>query len=138
MNQTADQDASRRQAPRKKILLVDDEERLTRQTKRTLDRAGPYEVRAVNRAQLAVVAAREFKPDLILLDVMMPDGDGGQVAADIRDDVRLRNTPIIFLTAAVRSSEIDAHTRRIGGEIFMAKPVIIETLIACIEEYTQP
>ena len=115
--------------------MVDDEEKLTRLTKLNLERAGRYEVRTVNRASLAVAAAREFKPELVLLDVVMPDGDGGQAAAEIRALPGLRDIPIIFLTATVKPAEVKSRAGMIGGQYFIAKPVKTEDLIACIEQH---
>ncbi|MCX6996717.1 MAG: response regulator [Kiritimatiellaeota bacterium] len=138
MNQAIDPAAPQPQPPRIRILMVDDEEKLTRLTKLNLEREGRYEVRTENRAQAAAAAARAFQPDLVLLDVVMPDGDGGQAAADIRALPGMQNVPIIFLTATVKSAEVDAHAGLIGGQHFMAKPVKIEDLIACIEKHTRP
>ena len=138
MNQPSSRAAPNPQTPRKRILLVDDEERLTRLTKFNLERGGPYEVRTEHRARRAAAAARAFKPDLVLLDVMMPDGDGGQVAADIRDTPGMKDIPIIFLTAAVLTSEVKSQAGLIGGEWFMAKPAKTEDLIACIEQHLRP
>src|SRR5258706_15639749 len=84
----------------KKILVVDDEVTITRLLKLNLEKTGAYVVREENRGAKAYAAAREFKPDLILLDVMMPDLDGGEVAAQLQADPLMKGIPIIFLTAA--------------------------------------
>ena len=87
---------------KKKILVVDDETSITRLLKLNLEGTDKYVVREENEGARAVAAAQEFKPDLVLLDVMMPDADGGDVAAGIRGHGELKNVPIVFLTAAVR------------------------------------
>ena len=115
--------------------MVDDEERLTRLTKLNLERGGRYEVRTENRARAGAAAARAFNPDLVLLDVMMPDGDGGQVAAEIREVPGMKSIPIIFLTATVKPAEVNSRAGMIGGQLLMAKPVKTEELIACIEKH---
>jgi len=84
---------------RKKILVVDDEVSLTRMLKRNLEATGRYEVCEENFGARALEAARAFGPDLIVLDVMMPDADGGEVASRLGEDPRLRDVPVIFLTA---------------------------------------
>ena len=99
----------------KRILVVDDEPGVTRNLKLTLESGGGYEVLSENHAANALTAARIFRPDLILLDVMMPDMDGGDVAARLRADPLLRDTPIIFLTALVSNEETDGHEMLSGG-----------------------
>jgi CheY-like chemotaxis protein len=84
-----------------KVLLVDDEESFTRVAKLLLV---DYDICVENDSARALEAARNFKPDLILLDVMMPNFDGGDVAAQIRDDPGLRHVPIVFLTGLAVSS----------------------------------
>ncbi len=117
-----------------KILVVDDEERLTKMVKLNLERTGNYEIRTENLAMNAVNAAREFNPDLILLDIMMPDLSGEVIAQQILDDEELRDIKIIFLTALVIKSETETKGSEIAGRTFLAKPVKIDELIACIEE----
>src|SRR5947209_1406035 len=87
-------------APEKKrILIIDDEASFARMVKLNLEKTGAFEVRAESKAGYALATAREFKPDLILLDVIMPAMDGGDVANQIKRDRNLKGTPIIFLTA---------------------------------------
>src|SRR5687768_9940814 len=92
---------------KKKILVVDDEASITRLLKLNLEK-GAYVVRTENEGTKALAAAKDFKPDLILLDVMMPDIDGGDVAAIIQADPLLCAVPIVFLTAAVKKEEVEA------------------------------
>ncbi len=120
---------------KRKILVIDDEEGFTALIKTTLEERGNYKVRAENNASLALVAAREFKPDLILLDIMMPgDMDGGEIARRIEDDENIKNIPIVFLTAVTTEEEVTAGRGFIGGHPFIAKPVNIEKLINYIEK----
>lgn len=114
-----------------KILLVDDEEAFTKVTKLTLT---GYDLQIENDSTRALVSAREFKPDLILLDVMMPNFDGGDVAAQIRADAELKDVPIVFLTALVTEKESARHPM-MGGYPFIAKPVTPEQLVQNIEKF---
>jgi CheY-like chemotaxis protein len=120
---------------KKKILVVDDEPSLTRMLQRNLEGTGRYEVRAENSGAAGLATARVFHPDFILLDVMMPGMDGGEVAAQIRDDAALKNTPIVFLTAIVQKEETAPTGSVIGGCEYLAKPVVFEDLIACVEKH---
>ncbi len=119
--------------PLKRLLLVDDEEPFTRLLKLNLEEGGEYEVRVENEGLQAIAAACEFEPDLILLDVIMPDADGGEVAARLRTHEKLRNVPIVFLTAAVSKQELAGPSGTIGGRVFVAKPVNKRDLLEIIE-----
>jgi DNA-binding response OmpR family regulator len=118
----------------KKILIIDDEESFTHLLKLNLESTLAYEVRAENWAPRGVSAALEFKPDVILLDVMMPGLDGGQVASRLQASSRTSGIPIVFLTAAVKPEEVGSHGGFIGGFPYLAKPVDLDHVIACIEK----
>lgn len=118
---------------KKRILVVDDEVALTRIIKLNLERTGSYEVRTENMGRMAIPAAKEFRPDLIFLDVMMPDMSGDDVAALLKEDPVFSNIPFIFMTAIVTKEETQSKETDIGGNLFLAKPVKTEELIATIE-----
>ncbi len=120
---------------KKKILVVDDEASLTRMLRRNLEATGKYEVREENTGALAYATAQQFQPDMIILDVMMPDMDGGDVAAKIQDDESLKHIPIVFLTAILKKEEAESTGGKIAGRTFLAKPVKVDDLIACIENH---
>lgn len=117
---------------KKRIFIVDDESGFTRLLKLTLERTGRFEVREENDGTKAWLAAREFNPDIIFLDVVMPKIDGGDVAQQIRSDPSLAKIPIIFLTAIVSAKE---GGQEIGGFPFLAKPVSLDAIVKCIESH---
>ncbi|MFH1846122.1 MAG: response regulator [Candidatus Omnitrophota bacterium] len=117
---------------KKRILVIDDEKGFTELVEEVLLDAGKYEVRIVNSAHHAVAAAKEFFPQLILLDLMMPEMDGADVAEKIKKDESIKDIPIVFLTAMVTSEETEIGT--IGGHKFLAKPVGIRELMSCVEQ----
>jgi len=119
---------------KKRILLVDDEAGLTRMMRRNLEATGRFEVQEVNISTHAFTAAQQFRPDLVVLDVMMPDMDGGAVAAELADDPDLAQVPIIYLTAIVSKREVEPTGSMIGNHIFLAKPVKHDDLLACIDK----
>lgn len=118
---------------KKKILVVDDEVGLTRMLKRNLEATERYVVRTENSGAAVLAAAREFQPDLILLDVMMPGVDGGEVAGKLKEDKQLNQIPIVFLSAIIKKEETQPTGGNIGGATFLAKPVKLEDLITCIQ-----
>jgi DNA-binding response OmpR family regulator len=118
-----------------RVLMVDDEESFTQMAKRNLEATGQFEVETCSRAMKAVDAAKSFRPQIILLDVMMPDGDGGDVAAKLAADTLLADIPVMFLTAAIKSSEIGrTGAGQIGGRFYIAKPVKLEYLVELIQQ----
>jgi DNA-binding response OmpR family regulator len=119
---------------KKRILIVDDEVSFARMVKLNLEKSGKFEVRTENKATYAMAAAREFKPDLILLDVIMPSMDGGDVSHQLKRDRQFCEIPIIFLTATVSKREAGEGGLNSGGDLFLAKPISVEALIACINE----
>jgi len=118
---------------KRRILIIDDEAGFTRLLKLNLQLTGRFMAETLNDPTRALTIAREFLPDLIVLDVMMPSMDGGEVASRLRSVPNLRGTPIVFLTAAVKKSEIHANQGLIGGMPFLAKPVELQELIDCID-----
>jgi CheY-like chemotaxis protein len=119
---------------RRRILIVDNDPNTTHLVKVLLERTGHYLVFEENDATKAHHSARNFRPDLILLDVVMPETDGGEVAAQIEVDPELRNTPIVFLIALVTRAEARSGLN-IQGHPFLAKPVSIPELINAIEQH---
>lgn len=120
--------------PKRRVLIVDDEQDFTFMTALTLQQMGNYEVREENDAAKALAAAREFKPDVILLDVMMPELDGGDVVAQLRAEHATRDIPVIFLTALVRTGDAETSGLTSGGHRFVPKPVSFDELTAYIDE----
>ena len=118
---------------RKKVLIVDDEESFARLVKLNLEETGEFEVKAESKGENAVAAARAFRPDFILLDIVMPDKDGGEIAQELKSDPELKDIPVGFLTALVRGQEVSPQGDSIAGYPFIAKPVTVGQLIAFIK-----
>ena len=115
-------------------MIVDDEVGFTKVVKLTLEASKNYEVFEQNNPALAVEMARKVSPDVILLDVVMPNIDGGDVFSQLQSDPVLKSIPVIFVTATVRKREVPDHGGKIGTSIFVAKPVSAQGLMRCIEE----
>lgn len=124
--------------PKKRILIVDDEKSLTNLLKLNLEETGDYDVRAEYWAEDALPAAKEFKPHLVLLDIIMPRMPGGDVVAQFKADPDLKDTPIVFITAAVPPHIVAENDGIICELPCLAKPVTIEKVIETIEKYARP
>ena len=118
---------------KRRILIVDDDANSTHLVKILLERSGSYLV-LENDPTKADQTAHKFKPNLILLDIIMPKVDGGELAQQIEADRELHDTPIIFLTALVTHGEATGGLQ-IQGHPFVAKPISIPELIDAIEKY---
>ena len=119
---------------KRRILIIDDEASFTRLLALNLGCTGKYTVRAENWAPNGLAAVRDFKPELILLDVMMPGIAGGELAAQLQAHPGLKDIPVVFLTAAVKKEEVQSRSGVIGGFPYLAKPVNLQELIDCIEK----
>jgi CheY-like chemotaxis protein len=115
-----------------KILVVDDDPKLSRLVKAILEEACDYEVMEENRSSAAFATAKEFMPDIFVLDVNMPGKDGGQVALEFQTHPVLRKKPVLFLTSLISPAEAGEHEVNRGGRLFLAKPVDAEALVAAI------
>jgi two-component system phosphate regulon response regulator PhoB len=116
--------------PKEKILVVDDEEDILELVRHNLAREG-YQVVCVATGEKAVEKARSDKPDLIVLDLMLPGIDGLQVARNLKDDAGTRQIPIIMLTA--KGEEADIVTGlELGADDYVTKPFSPRVLLARI------
>jgi CheY-like chemotaxis protein len=119
---------------KRRILIVDDEAAFTRIAKINLEDTGKYVVQAENDPRLALPAALDFGPELLLLDVMMPELDGGDIFNRFKEHPALREVPIVFLTATVKKHEVEERCGRIGGVRFLSKPLDLPSLLNCLDE----
>lgn len=91
----------KKSARKKRVLLVDDEAALTRICKLMLERTDAFVVQEENLGARAVSTARQFRPDVIFLDIRLPDKDGHTIAAELKSDPKLRCVPIVFWSGSV-------------------------------------
>jgi CheY-like chemotaxis protein len=115
-----------------RILIIDDSRDFTHGARIALERTGRYSVWEENEPARAHQTAHLVRPDLVLLDIVMPETDGGEVAARIESDPALHRTPVVFLTGLVTKAEARSGLQ-IHGHPFLAKPISIPELIAGIE-----
>ena len=117
----------------KRIAIVEDEAELAALIEYNLGRNG-YEAQLLGGAKGTLKALEQGKPDLILLDVMLPEVDGFELCRQIRQSPVLARTPVLFLTA--RSDEVDRVLGlEIGGDDYMTKPFSPRELIARVKAH---
>lgn len=105
---------------KKKILIVEDDEGLLKLESILLTSKG-YDVEGVTNGRAAVKAAVEGVPDLVLLDVMLPELDGFEVCKQIKNHPRTRHIPVILLTARKEPEDL-SHARQVGADHYITKP----------------
>lgn len=117
--------------PTYKILVVDDEEPILELLKYNLEKEG-YEVKVASNGHQGVDIARKFKPDVVLLDIMMPHMDGVEACRQLRAMTELTNTYIVFLTARSEEySEVAAFD--VGADDYITKPIKPRALMSRIQ-----
>ena len=121
-----------RKIEKKRILVVDDNASDTQLLKRFLEETNEYVVREENDPKAALSAAEEFQPQLVLLDVLMPEMDGGAVAASFKANPKFKAVPIVFLTSKLTKEEVALCAGRIGGYPFLAKPIVLPEVAECL------
>lgn len=117
----------------KRILLIDDEKGFTNVLKHSLEETGAYQVDVVNDPRKALDRVREERPDLIILDIVMPHLDGGDIVNLLDSDPDLCAIPVLVLTAMIRPETTGAGMVQAANFSMLAKPVEIDTLIQSIE-----
>lgn len=121
---------------KKKVLLIDDDTDLCQVTKALLHQTMKYQVLTAQTGAAGIQLAKKHRPDVILLDIRMPEMDGGKVAENLGDDTLTSSIPIIFLTGLIRQDEVDDQGGYIAGHPFVAKPFVLKKLTDIIEMVT--
>jgi len=116
----------------KKILIVDDEQHVVDVVKMRLEVSG-YEVIAAYDGQEGLRMARDEKPDLIILDVMLPKIDGYKICRMIKFDPKYKHTPIIMFTARAQESDMQL-SKEVGADSYLTKPFEPKILMGKIKE----
>jgi two-component system, OmpR family, response regulator len=116
-----------------RVLIVDDNRRFVEGARAILQRTGQYAVCVETNALRALETARSFKPDLLLVDLVMPEIDGAELATQIGADWALHHVPIVFVTALITREEA-RDGRRINGHRVVPKPTRGFDLIRIVEE----
>ncbi|MBU1044707.1 MAG: response regulator [Candidatus Omnitrophica bacterium] len=119
--------------PKTKILMIDDNIKFLELIKLNLEDTQDFEVRAETKSSLGLSAALIFKPDIIILDIVMGDQDGSSVAKQLKDNPKTQYIPIIYLIGILKESEEHAPLGFLGQYPCISKPASTKKIIACIE-----
>jgi len=117
---------------KRRILVVDDEENYAKLLKMHLEAIGKFEVYYENDGEKAHEAAIEYKPEVILLDIVMPKISGVEILSELKKDERTLYIPVIILTA-IDTQELKENVFERYAEDFIAKPADAKVLISKIE-----
>jgi two-component system OmpR family response regulator len=118
---------------KRRILVIDDEVGVARLLKLALEQEGNYEVRVENSGRAGLAAVQEFDPDVILLDMIMPDMTGQEVVAEMQSDPHHSKTPVVFLTAVPLREPKEILPAPVEGRSWISKPARVADVIAHIE-----
>lgn len=121
------------QSNKTRILLIDDEEDFSYLVKLNLEKTGKFTVTTAASGPEGLILAAKEHPDLILLDIIMPELSGGQVAEQLLENPETADIPVLFVTAIASRTEVQSQQGKIGGRRFIAKPVTPEELMAKID-----
>lgn len=113
---------------RRKVLIVDDDEELVELITDVLEKDGRFEVRSVNNGFDAGMMVKEYRPDLIVLDVMLPDINGKEVCQRVRSDKTMDDVRIICISGMVEEDKV-GELKAAGADDFMQKPFDVERLV---------
>ncbi len=113
---------------KRKILVVDDDEELVELIVDVLERDGRFELRAVNNGFDAGMMVKEYRPDLIVLDVMLPDINGKEVCQRVRSDSTMDDVRIICISGMIEADKVD-DLKAAGANDFLQKPFEVDQLV---------
>ncbi len=119
------------------ILIIDDEKAVCVSLKFVLARIKNYEILTTTSPIEGIKLAEENHPDLILLDIIMPEMDGTEVATRLANNLSTKNIPIAFVSVLAEKQDLEDKGGIIGGHPFISKPVNIKSLLASIDSLLQ-
>jgi DNA-binding response OmpR family regulator len=117
--------------PKKSVLIADDSEKLLSALREELQVHG-YDVRTCTDAYTVLASAQKQRPDVMMLDIRMPAGNGFSVLERMRKTPELQNIPVIYITGE-KSAEVDLKAEQLGARGVIHKPIVLSKLLKLIE-----
>lgn len=121
---------------KKRVLIIDNEEAYCDSVKLSLESTGDFQVSTCCDSKMAVRQVEKHKPDLVLLEIMMPGMDGPEIATSLKVRDSTQHIPVVFLTGLISEEDIRESEGIIGGYYFVAKPLETEKLMDVINMAT--
>ncbi|MFH1996119.1 MAG: response regulator [Candidatus Omnitrophota bacterium] len=118
---------------KKKILVVDDEIEICKIVKEGLERLGGFDVSMATSGEDGITKALEIRPDLVILDLLMPDMHGLEVSRRIKKYHDIAATPIIMLSGVKDEAAIE-ESKKLRNELYLTKPIMLTELKEKIDE----
>jgi len=118
-----------------RVLYVDDDVGSARLLKKNLEATGRYEVCLQKWPEDALETARSFKPDVVLLDLIMPRLPGGNVAEELENDPALKDVPVLFFSGSVWPHQVEDHDGIICDHPCLAKPSNLNEIMAFLDAH---
>jgi len=119
---------------KKKILIIDDEVTFAKVLKFNLVETGKYEVLVESRGKEGLETARKRRPDLIILDLIMPDISGEQVLSQLKNQSVTKDIPVIILSSKITEEEIKKENIRLPKCTLLAKPIDIDKFLSIVDK----
>ncbi len=119
----------------RKILIVDDEPNILLSLEFLMKKQG-YDVFIARDGREALNSISQEKPDVVILDIMMPEVDGYEVCKHIKDDTLLQDTKVIFLSAKAKDTDIELGYQ-LGADLYLTKPFSTRNLIKQVNDLFQ-
>lgn len=113
---------------KRKLLIVDDDQELVDLLADTFARDGRFDIKTANNGFDAGMLVKEFRPDIVILDIMLPDINGKEVCQRVRSDETLEQVKIICISGMVEQDKV-ADLRASGADDFMQKPFVVDKLL---------
>ena len=113
---------------KRKLLIVDDDQELVELLHDTFERDGRFEIKTANNGFDAGMLVKEFRPDLVVLDIMLPDINGKEVCQRIRGDSTMDKVKVICISGMVEQDKVN-DLKAAGADDFMQKPFAVEKLL---------
>lgn len=117
------------ESSKRKALLVDDDEDLMEMLKEAFERDGRFDIKTANNGFVAGMLVKEFRPDLVVLDVMLPDINGKEVCKLVRADETLEDVKIVCISGMIEPEKVN-DLKLAGANDFMQKPFEVDKLLA--------
>lgn len=119
---------------KKKILVVEDEFTSQQLIQFHLNNTGEYEVKILANGRQTLATTNEYSPDLILLDIIIPETSGIEISRELASEANLKDIPVVFITSLVTEDEVASQDGVFYDRPCLAKPITKDKLLHCVRK----